>query len=81
MISWKTASRFSIFGRMMIEIKTITWEIAMTQFGFEILRDGVKIRAVDGDIDDARSALNQLIAASATQYAPDRVRAGARMSS
>ena len=44
---------------------SIIWEIAMTPSGYEILRDGVSVRAVDGSLEETRSALDELMAATA----------------
>jgi hypothetical protein len=53
-----------------IETTTI-WEIAVTQSGYEkILRNGVSICAISGDIEEARSILDGLIAASARTLQP-----------
>jgi len=52
------------------EMTTIIWEIAITQSGYEILRDGVSMCAIRGDIDEARSTLDELIAASARSFQP-----------
>jgi hypothetical protein len=52
-----------------IETTTI-WEIAITQSGYEILRNGVSTCAISGDIEEARSMLDGLIAASARTLQP-----------
>jgi len=52
-----------------IETTTI-WEIAITQSGCEILRNGVSTCALSGDIEEARSMLDGLIAASARTLQP-----------
>ena len=49
---------------------SIIWEIAMTPSGYEILRDGVSVRAVDGSLEEARSALDELMAAMAVAALP-----------
>jgi hypothetical protein len=52
-----------------IETTTI-WEIAVTQSGYEILRNGVSTCTISGDIEEARSMLDGLIAASARTLQP-----------
>jgi hypothetical protein len=55
-----------------IETTTTVWEIAITQSGYEILRDGVKICAISGDIDEAMSTVDELIATPARTLQPAR---------
>jgi hypothetical protein len=45
---------------------TTIWEIASTPSGFEILRDGVTLCAIDGDIQTARLRLDELLSSSAS---------------
>ena len=49
---------------------SIIWEIAIIPSGYEILRDGVSLRAVDGSLEEARSALDELMAAMARAALP-----------
>ena len=49
---------------------SVIWEIAITPSGYEILRDGVSLRAVDGNLEQARSALDELMAATAEAAVP-----------
>jgi hypothetical protein len=49
---------------------TTVWEIAITQSGYEILGNGVSICAISGDIEEARTTLDGLIAAAARTLQP-----------
>ena len=49
------------------QITTTVWEIITTQAGHEILRNGATTWAVNGGIEEARAALDELIAAASTE--------------